>query len=89
MSMFVSCKRCPKVSYVSGVNSVSHDLHPALEGSNLEEWQVGPAHVVKLHVWVDPDSVVLLEAGVNIGHNLVVNREPSRDVKALVTLNRW
>ena len=26
-----------KISYISGVNSVSHDLHPTLEGSDLEE----------------------------------------------------
>ena len=26
-----------KISYISGVNGVSHDLHPTLEGSDLEE----------------------------------------------------
>ena len=44
--------------------------------------------MVKLHVRVDPHGVVLLETGVDVRHDLVVNRQPGRDVKALATLNR-
>lgn len=85
-----ACKKVQtsKETHVSGIYGVSHDLHPTLEGCNLEEGEVGPAHVVKLHVRVDPHGVVLLETGVDVRHDLVVNRQPGRDVKALATLNR-
>ena len=36
-----------RVTYVSAVYGVVHDVHPALEGGDLEEGEVGQHHVVK------------------------------------------
>ena len=75
-------------AHVSAVHRIRHDLHPALEGGHLEEGEVGPAHVVKLHLGVEPHGVVLLETRRNVRHNLGVHWQSSRDIKALKT-DRW
>ena len=70
-------------AHVSAVHRVRHDLHPALEGGHLEEGEVGPAHVVKLHLRVAPHGVVLSEAGLHVRHYLGVDGQAGGDVKAL------
>ena len=81
----VHCNK--SASYISRVNGICHDLHPPFEGGHLEEGQVGPAHVVELHLGVDPHGVVLLQAGRHVRDYLWVDWEPGGDVKALETGN--
>ena len=75
-------------AHVSAVHRVGHDLHPALEGGDLEEGEVGPAHMVELHLGVEPHGVVLLQTRRHVRHYLRVHWQSSRDIKALKT-DRW
>ena len=75
-------------AHVSAVHRVRHDLHPALEGGDLEEGEIGPAHMVELHLGVEPHGVVLLQARRHVRHYLRVHWQSSRDIKALKT-DRW
>ena len=77
----VHCKK--SASYISGVNSICHYLHPPFKGRHLKEGQVGPANMVKLHLRVHPHGVVLLQAGRHVRDYLGVDGQPGRDVKAL------
>ena len=47
-----------KISYVSAVHSIVHDVNPALENGHLEEGEVGVAHVVKVDVRVLPGEAL-------------------------------
>jgi hypothetical protein len=58
------------MSHISRIDRIVHDLYPPLEGGDLEERDVGVAHVVKGDAAVDPLSVVLREAGLDVGHDL-------------------
>lgn len=45
---------------ITRVSGIRHDFQPALKGCHLKERQIGPANVVKLHVGVFPDGVILI-----------------------------
>ena len=74
--------------YISGVNRVSHDFHPAFKGGHLEEGEVSPANMVKLHLRVAPHGVVLREAGLHVRHDLGVDGQTGGDIKALSSFRR-
>ena len=65
------------------IHRIVHYLEPALESGNLEEGQVGEAHVVKGNLGVDPLGVVLGEAGRHVRRNLVADADQGVDVAAL------
>ena len=74
--------------YISGVNRVCHDFHPAFKGGHLKQGEVGPANMVKLHLGVAPHGVVLREAGLHVRYDLGVDGQAGGDIKALSSLRR-
>ena len=65
------------------IHRVVHNLQPAFEGGNLEEGQVGHAHVVKVDRGVDPHGVVLDEARVHVRGDLMAHSQQATLVNAL------
>ncbi len=55
------------------INCVIHNRKPTLEGSDLEEREIGHWYVVKVNWRIDPFCSVLLQAGINIRSNLIVH----------------
>ena len=49
----------------------------------MEERQISPSHVVKLHVRVAPLGVILLEASRNVRDDFWIDRQAGSYVKAL------
>ena len=68
MNRYSNLSSC-HASYVSAVHRIVHDGDPALEDGHLEQTEVGPTHVVKVHDAVLPGQVVLEARGL-VGYHL-------------------
>lgn len=56
--------------YLSGVNSIVHDLYPTLESGYLEQAQVGFSDMIKIHSGIIP-CIIFCYAGVFVGDDFV------------------
>ncbi len=55
------------------INGIVHELQPTLESCHLEQSQVGHGNIVKIDIGINPHSVILHEACLNIWRNFRID----------------